>query len=100
MRQARGGKRTGRKSQQPSKRVCKKARIEQQDSSKHKINDAIIEASEKGDVDAVRRLLQDRNSCNPSAQSSEAIHLASKNGHVQVVRLLLEDKRADPSAKR
>jgi hypothetical protein len=60
-------------------------------------NNAIRWASHDGNVEVVKRLLNDPR-VDPSDRYHEAIRCASINGHVEVVKLLLNDPRVDPSA--
>ena len=62
----------------------------------YELNYAIKNASESGQTETVKLLLEDKR-VNPSADNNEAIRLASRNGHTEVVRLLLNDPRVDPS---
>ncbi len=59
-------------------------------------NKAIKISSERGDLEAVRSLLQDPR-VDPSAERNYSIRMASLNGHLEVVKLLLQDSRVDPS---
>jgi hypothetical protein len=56
-----------------------------------------LRALERGDVEVVERLLQDKR-VDPAADNNYAIRLAAENGHLAVVERLLQDKRVDPAA--
>jgi hypothetical protein len=58
---------------------------------------AIRYYSEKGDKDAVERLLKEAR-LDPSVENNEAIRIASKLGNTDVVQILVEDIRVDPTA--
>jgi ankyrin repeat protein len=60
-------------------------------------NIAIRNASQRGHVAVVDRLLQDER-VDPSANDNEPIRVASEKGFVAVVDRLLADERVDPSA--
>ena len=60
-------------------------------------NEAIRYASEKGHLDVVSLLLQQKG-VDPSAINNYAIRYASENGHLEVVKLLLQRPDVDPSA--
>jgi ankyrin repeat protein len=59
-------------------------------------NELIREASEEGDVESLRLLLQDGRA-DPTANDNFPIGVAISEGHTEIVRLLLEDGRADPT---
>ena len=64
-----------------------------------KLDESLLEASEKGDVEAVKTLLKQGASVSGVDRLREtALHKAARGGHTEVVKALLEAK-ANPNAK-
>lgn len=63
------------------------------------LNYVIVEASGRGDLTIVNRLLEDPR-VDPGAWNDLAIKIASNEGHLDVVDRLLQDERVDPRAMR
>jgi hypothetical protein len=60
-------------------------------------NYAISWAAEKGHLEVVKLLLEDKR-VDPGDCDNYAIRWAAENGHLEVVKVLLKDKRVDPGA--
>ena len=64
-----------------------------------KLDESLLEASAKGDVEAVKTLLKQGASVSGVDRLREtALHKAARKGHTEVVKALLEAK-ANPNAK-
>jgi ankyrin repeat protein len=74
----------------------KKAIEDGADPSSH-MNYAIRTASEKGYIEIVKLLINDKR-IDPSDNRNDAIKYSSEHGYTEIVELLLQDKRVDPSA--